>query len=211
MDFVTGLPIVGKYDYNAVLVVSCRYSRAIVLCPTTKDADAEQTARVFVQHALVVSGLPRVIISDRDPKFTSDFWQTLHARLGTKLSMSTAHHPQTDGLAERQIGSFEEALRAFCGFGFDADDLKDEQVNWVDLLPALAFAYNSSVHASTKQAPYMLERGYIPRGVLDALADSLPLKKVNPCSNATIYSDLLDLTARRAKDALRVAFEYSKG
>lgn len=116
MDFVTS-PLPVREGVNAVLLVTCRMTRAIVLVPTTSHATAFETAQHFYARVLPRIGLPRVIISDRDPKFASDFWQSLHKLVGTMLAMSTAHHPQTDGLAQRAIVSLEIALRTFCAFG----------------------------------------------------------------------------------------------
>jgi hypothetical protein len=57
-------------------------------------------------------GVPKSIVSDRDSKFVSKFWQSLHNAMGTKLDMSVAFHPQRDGLSERTIQTLEDMLRA---------------------------------------------------------------------------------------------------
>ncbi|GKE25205.1 putative reverse transcriptase domain-containing protein [Tanacetum coccineum] len=62
---------------------------------------------VFMRHGVLIS-----IISDRDGRFTSQFWQSLQKALGTQLDMSTAYHPQTDGQSERTIQTLEDMLRA---------------------------------------------------------------------------------------------------
>ena len=209
MDFVTDLNPVGPERYDAVLVIADRYSRCVMMIPTHKKAGAETTARLFLRHCISYTGLPRRIISDRDARFMCAFWQTLHALLGTRLSPSTAYQSQTDGLAERSIGSLEEALRTFCGYGFNAN-LPDAIVNWADLLPALAFAYNSSVHKSTQQIPFLLERGYVPRGILDAIKDALPLRRLKPSKEGTTYAKMLESAATRAKESLHSAFEQMK-
>lgn len=54
-------------------------------------------------------------VPDRDPRFTTLFWRELASRLGTKLHMSTAYHPQSDGQAERVNGVLEDTLRQFVG------------------------------------------------------------------------------------------------
>ena len=69
--------------------------------------------RVYFDNVFRHKGLSRVIISDRDPRFTSNFWRTLFRLLGTKLSFSTAFHPQTDGQTERVNRVIEEALRPY--------------------------------------------------------------------------------------------------
>ena len=90
-------------------------------------------------------GVPVSIVSDRDPRFTSRFWQKLHSALGTRLNFSTAFHPQTDGQSERTIQILEDMLRA-CVLDFHAA--------WDRSLPLAEFAYNNSFQTSIGMAPY---------------------------------------------------------
>ncbi|XP_070011104.1 uncharacterized protein [Nicotiana sylvestris] len=85
------------------------------------------------------------IISDRGPQFTANFWQAFQKRLGTKVNLSTAFHPQTDGQAERTIQTLEDMMRAY---------VIDFGGNWDDRLPLIEFAYNNSYQASIGMAPY---------------------------------------------------------
>jgi hypothetical protein len=124
---------------------------------------------IFWTNIINNVGCPRVIISDCDPKFTSEFWQNLFDFLGTKLVFSTAYHPQTDGLAERMIQTLEDMIRRYCAFGLQFKDGKGYTHNWVSLLPALEFAYNSIVHASTGKTPFELEKGWLPHMPRDVL------------------------------------------
>ena len=84
-------------------------------------------------------------MSDRDPRFTSKFWESLHKALGTDLSISTAFHPQTDGLSERTIRTLEDMLKA-CVLDFKG--------SWEKYLSLVEFAYNNSYHYSIEMAPY---------------------------------------------------------
>jgi transposase InsO family protein len=68
------------------------------------------------------------IVSDRDPRFTSKFWESLQVALGTKLRLSSAYHPQTDGQTKRTIQTLEDLLRA-C--------VLEQGVSWVECLPVL--------------------------------------------------------------------------
>ncbi|MBW0559952.1 hypothetical protein O181_099667 [Austropuccinia psidii MF-1] len=78
------------------------------------------TALLFRNNIISTWGVTKVIISDRDPKFTSEFWTNLYDILGTKLAFSTAYHPQTDGLAERIIQTMEHIIRRFCAYGMES-------------------------------------------------------------------------------------------
>ncbi|MBW0528865.1 hypothetical protein O181_068580 [Austropuccinia psidii MF-1] len=97
MDWVTALPPGGDKSYNECLVIVARYSKTQVFLPYHKDDTAMDTALLIWNKAISHTGLFKNIISDRDPKFTSALWTNLHKLLGTKLSFSTAYHPQTDG------------------------------------------------------------------------------------------------------------------
>ncbi|MBW0482193.1 hypothetical protein O181_021908 [Austropuccinia psidii MF-1] len=100
------------------------------------------------------------IMSDRDPQFTSSLWSNLHRLFGTKLSFSTAYHPQTDGLAERIIQTLEDMIRRFCAYGSDFKDSDGFTHDLCTLIPELELAYKTSVHSSAGQTPAMLEKGW---------------------------------------------------
>ena len=89
--------------------------------------------------------MPTSIISDRDARFTSELWQAMHKSFGSRLDMSTAYHPQTDGQSERTIQTLEDMLRA-CVIDFGN--------SWERHLPLVEFSYNNSYHTSIKAAPF---------------------------------------------------------
>ncbi|MBW0519815.1 hypothetical protein O181_059530 [Austropuccinia psidii MF-1] len=105
------------------------------------------TALLFWNNIISTFGVPKVIISDRDPKFTSELWTNLYDILGTKLAFSTAYHPQTDGLAERRLQTMEDIIRRFCAYGMDHKDHEGYTHDWVTLLPAVQLAYNTRKNA----------------------------------------------------------------
>ncbi|CAJ2637692.1 unnamed protein product [Trifolium pratense] len=78
----------------------------------TKGTLVPKLAEIYVEQIVKLHGIPTSIISDRDPRFTSRFWESLQEALGTKLRLSSAYHPQTDGQSERTIQSLEDLLRA---------------------------------------------------------------------------------------------------
>jgi len=102
-------------------------------------------AQLYIKEIVRLHGVPSSIVSDRDPCFTSRFWQTLQEAFGTKLTMSSAYHPQTDGQSERTIQSLEDLLRT-C--------ILDHLGAWDEVLPLIEFTYNNSFHASIGMAPY---------------------------------------------------------
>nr|GEV14841.1 hypothetical protein [Tanacetum cinerariifolium] len=116
--------------------------------PIRKDYKTEKLARIYINEIVARHGVSVSIISDRDGRFTSHLWKALQEALGTKLHMSTAYHPQTDGLSERTIHTLEDMLRA-CDMDFSG--------SWDTHLPLVKFSYNNSYHTSIKKA--MLIRG----------------------------------------------------
>ncbi|MBW0558698.1 hypothetical protein O181_098413 [Austropuccinia psidii MF-1] len=107
------------------------------------------TALLFWNNIISNCGVPKIIISDRDPKFTSELWTNLYDMLGTKLAFSAAYHPKTNGLAERIIQTMEDFLRRFCAYGLEYKENEGYTHDWVTLLPEVHLAYNTSQHSTT--------------------------------------------------------------
>ncbi|MBW0518962.1 hypothetical protein O181_058677 [Austropuccinia psidii MF-1] len=116
MDWVKTLPPSGDKSHNSCLVIVERYSNTPIFLPCHKDDTAINTALLLGSIVISHTGLFNNIISDRDPKFTSAHWTNLHRFFGTKLSFSTASHPQTDGLAERMMQTLKDMIRRFCAY-----------------------------------------------------------------------------------------------
>ncbi|MBW0581774.1 hypothetical protein O181_121489, partial [Austropuccinia psidii MF-1] len=108
MDWVTGLPPGGEASNNSCLVIVDRFSKTPIFLHCHKDDTAMDTDLLIWNRVISWTGIFTKIISDKDPKFTSALWKNLHQLFGTKLSFSTAYHPQTDGLAERMIQTLED-------------------------------------------------------------------------------------------------------
>ena len=77
-----------------------------------KIRSLERLAGLYVSEIVRLHGVPSSIVSDRDPRFTSRFWESLHKALGTKLRLSSAYNPYTNGQTEKTIESLEDLLRA---------------------------------------------------------------------------------------------------
>ena len=105
MDFITQLPVTAA-GHDTIFVVVDKLTKMVHLIPTTKSCSAEELALLYQQHNWKLHGLPQVIVSDRDPLFTSKFTRELLRLLGTKQAMSKAYHPQADGQTESSPGRF---------------------------------------------------------------------------------------------------------
>ncbi|KAG8493251.1 hypothetical protein CXB51_010731 [Gossypium anomalum] len=113
--------------------------------PVRMDYSLDKLAELYISEIFRLHGVPVSIISDKDPRFTSRFWDKLQEALGTQLYFSTAFHPQTDGQSECVIQVLEDMLRC-CILEFEG--------NWERYLPLIEFADNNSYQSSIKMAPY---------------------------------------------------------
>ncbi|CAA7028702.1 unnamed protein product [Microthlaspi erraticum] len=143
MDFVVGLPVSRTFD--AIWVIVDRLTKSAHFLAIKKTDGAAVLARKFVREIVRLHGVPASIVSDRDPRFTSEFWRAFQAEMGTKVHLSTAYHPQTDGQSERTIQTLEDLLR-MC--------VLDWGGHWADHLSLVEFAYNNSFQASIGMAPF---------------------------------------------------------
>ena len=119
MDFVTGLPPEGPRSYHSVLVIFDNDFKRAIFLPNHKDDTAMEVVLLSWNRIMPDLGIHKVIISNRDPKFTSEFWRNLYDMLGTKLAFYNSYQPKTDGLAERIMQTLEDMLRGFCTFGLE--------------------------------------------------------------------------------------------
>ena len=207
MDYIFGLPIT-KRGHTGILVVCDRFSKASHFIPCNENITAAGTVQLLMENCIKHHGLPRSIISDRDPRFMSKFWRAVFQKFGTKLQPSTAFHPQTDGQTERTNQTLEQLLR--CTLEGTAD--------WDLQLPILELAYNTSVSTSTGSTPYKIVYGreavtpldLTPTKDIPAVADYL--QKFSDLWGAT-HDNILRAQASQRKSAnkRRAPGEFSEG
>ncbi|MBW0560633.1 hypothetical protein O181_100348, partial [Austropuccinia psidii MF-1] len=206
MDRVTALPPSGDKSCNAWLVIVDRYSKTPIFLPCHKDDTGMDTALLLWSCVISHTGLFNNIISDRGTKFTTEIWTNLHRFFGTKLSFSTAYHPQTDGLAERMIQTLEDMIRRSCAVGLEVNDSDGFTHDWCTLIAALELEYKTSVHSSTGQTPAMLEKGWNPR----LPAETLRKDFIDIHPTASSFKIILDKVKHHAKKSMNDAFDYAK-
>jgi len=144
MDFICGLPTTSE-GFDAIWVLVDRLTKVARFLPYRMVWPVERLAELYFQRIFPIHGMPMSIISDRDSRFLSGFWKSLMRHSGTRLSYSSAYHPQTDGQTERVNQILEDMLRA-C--------ILDFQGSWKKYLPYAEFAYNNSYQQSIEMAPY---------------------------------------------------------
>ncbi|CAI5476246.1 unnamed protein product [Closterium sp. Yama58-4] len=152
MDFIMALPRTVR-GHDAIFVVVDKFSRAAHFIPTHGQVTAEEAATLFVDNVVRLHGVPDSIISDRDPRFTSKFWKQLFALFGTRLAMSSAYHPETDGQTERVNQTLEQILRSIT---------MHDAAAWDKKLSMAEFAYNNTHHSATGMSPFFALYGQHP-------------------------------------------------
>ena len=194
MDFVTKLPKTRKGN-DMVWVIVDRLTKSAHFLATRENAPLEKLAKLYVDEVVSRHGIPLSIVSDRDSRFASNFWKSLQRELGTKVHLSTAYHPQTDGQSERTIQTLEDMLRA-CVMEYGGA--------WDSHLPLIEFSYNNSHHASIGMPPYEMLYGRRCR---------TPSCWLEPGEKQFAGPEIVQITADKvkiAKEALRIARDRQK-
>lgn len=179
IDLITQLPKT-KQGNDAIIVMVDKLTKTVHLHPAKTTITAPQLAKVFMKEVVRHHGLPKSIISDRDPRFTSNFWRALWKGLGTQLNMTTAYHPQGDGQTERANRTTEDILRAFTDY---------QQNDWDEQLDNCEIAMNNSVQASTGYSAYYLGCGQHP-----ILPNNINVPILDESTNQTATEMLQQLT-----------------
>ncbi|KAK3012455.1 hypothetical protein RJ639_010378 [Escallonia herrerae] len=189
----------AEFNYYATFVAS------------PADCTAEEAARLFLKNVVKYWGLPKVIVSDRDPRFTGKFWTELFKLLGSELHFSTSFHPQTNAQTERVNALLECYLRHF---------VSANQTDWVRLLDVAQFSYNLIRSETTDQSPFEIAIGQQPLAPLTLVGD---YKGKSPLAvqvarswneQADVERSYLDKAGRKMKkwaDKRRRQKEYNLG
>ncbi|XP_030479163.2 uncharacterized protein LOC115696402 [Cannabis sativa] len=154
MDFIVGLPKSGSV--SNILVVVDRFTKYAHFGALSNQYTATKVVELFSNMVIKLHGLPRSIVSDRDPIFTSAFWRKLFELMGTRLKMSSSYHPQTDGQTEVTNRYLEQYLRAFTA---------DNPRQWSRFLPWAEYHYNTSYHSSIEMTPFQAVYGRTPPSI----------------------------------------------
>ncbi|MCH83302.1 transposon Tf2-1 polyprotein, partial [Trifolium medium] len=151
MDFITGLP--KSKGFEAIFVVVDRLSKYSHFIPLKHPYTAKSIAEVFCKEIVKLHGIPLSIVSDRDPIFSSSFWKELFKLQGTKLKMSTAYHPESDGQTEVVNRCLETYLRCF---------IADQPRTWVSWVHWAEYWFNTTFHSTTEKTPFEIVYGRPP-------------------------------------------------
>nr|GEX38417.1 hypothetical protein CTI12_AA187700 [Tanacetum cinerariifolium] len=151
MNFITCLP--KSKGSGSIIVVVDRFSKYGTFIAAPPDVTADDTAKLFFKNVVKYWGVPHVIVSDRDPRFTGRFWTELFKIMGTDLNFSISFHPQTDRKTERVNALLELYLWYY---------VSANQHNWARLLDVAQFSYNMQRSEATGKSPFELVTGRQP-------------------------------------------------
>ena len=160
IDFVVGLPV--QDDCDTICTVVDKATKMCHFIPCTEKISAKQVARLYWQFVGRLHGIPSVLISDRDVRFTSKFWKELWRLLGTNLRMGSGFHPESSGQVEIFNKLLEQTLRCTI-------HQLGETRNWLEVLPAIEFAVNNTPNRTTGYSAFYLNYGFHPLHPLQLL------------------------------------------
>ncbi|MBW0490058.1 hypothetical protein O181_029773 [Austropuccinia psidii MF-1] len=140
------------------IVIVDKYNKSFRFLPCHKE-DTEIDPELLLWSKIITTcGVPKIIISDRNPKFRSEFWTNLYDMLETKPAFYTAYHPQTDEIVKRIIQKIEEINRTFCTYGMEDKDHDGYTHQWVKILPEIQLACITNQNSTTQQSASLVEK-----------------------------------------------------
>ena len=194
MDFIFGLPK-SIHGNTGIWTIVDRFSKQAHFIPIKKTIKAHHMATLFISQIFKYHGLPMSIVSDRDPRMTSNFWKGLFENLGTRLNFSLAYHPQMDSQSEIANLTILDLLKAYV-------TEVDQRSQWEKYLPLVEYAYNNTVHTSTGKAPFEIIKGRSKSPLL--------LKVHGKIFAADEYSRDLQESFNKIKHAISISQERQK-
>ena len=154
IDFITCLP--KSEGKSFIMVVVDRLTKYAHFCALSHPFKASTVSTAFMETIQKLHGNPKIIVSDKDPIFTGNFWTKLFSCLSTQLTHSSSYHIQSDGQTKIVYKFLEVYLRCF---------VSDKRTQWVKWLPLAEWWYNTSFHTATKMTPFMTLYGYHPPSI----------------------------------------------
>jgi Chromo (CHRromatin Organisation MOdifier) domain len=204
MDFVTDLPITPR-GFDSVAVFVDKLTKMAHLAPTRKTVDALGVAQLLIERVISLHGVPLVMISDRDPRFTSEVFRAVTAQWPMAQHMSSAFHPQSDGQTERMNRLWEDIMRHY---------VSADQTDWDLRLPMVEFAINNSFHDSTQSTPFRLNYGRDPltpfTHQLKSRSEGEEVRRFSHLPAAAKFTEHMQESLQLAKQSMQAAQQRQK-
>ena len=168
MDFIIGLP--KSEGRSVIMVVVDRLTKYAHFCSLSHPFKASTFSTAFMETIQNLHGNSKIIVSDRDPIFTGNFWTKLFSCLGTQLAHSSSYHPQSEGQTNIVNKCLEGYLRCY---------VSNKKAQWVKWLPLAEWWYNTSFHTAAKMTPFMELYGYYPLSITSSLRENSKVQVVD--------------------------------
>jgi len=194
----------SKTGHNMVAIFVDRLGKRPITIPVRDTITARELVPLFLMHVVRHVGVPKSIVSDRGPQFISDFWNEFCKRIGTKIKLSTANHPQTDGQTEIVNQYFDQRLRPYINY------YQDDWDNWVAIID---YQQASLWHETTGQSPFLTEKGYEPRTSFDwetPIEADKPKERLNKEEAKALVTRLHDSWEKAKSNMTRSQQRYTK-
>ena len=144
MDFITRLPRTKKQN-DSIMVVIDKLRKASHFILVKSNYKAVNIVDIFMKENFILHGIPKIVITSRNAKFTSRLWMSLFKGRDTKLNFSTTYHPQTYGQTKGLNQVLEDMLRMY---------VMSQPTKWEDYIHLVEFTYNNNYQASLKMSPF---------------------------------------------------------
>ena len=193
IDFVTGLPTT-KRGNNAIATFTDKLTKMVHLVPLDfENSDASVIAQLYVDNVWKYHGWCTKIISDRDPRFSSNFWKELGRILGIHLALTTPYHPAGNGQSERTNQTMEQILRSY---------VDPRQNDWDLHLSPCEFSINDSISLTHKFTPFQLNYGQHPITAIDLLTKAITANEPIKVKAVKLYFDEMKDNIQKARQLL---------
>jgi hypothetical protein len=194
MEFITKVTRTRK-QHDSIMVVVDKLTKVAHIIPINITHEVANIVYIYLKEIAQLHGMPKTIVSNRDPKLTSNFWKVLFKGFGKNMHFSIAYHPESDGQIERVNQVIEHMIRMY---------VMDKPSKWEDYLHFIEFAYNNVYQASLKMSPFE---------ALYGRKCNKPMSWDNPADRAMVGSELLremEEKMMKIKQNLKVAQDRQK-
>ena len=183
-----------------MIVFICALTKWVEACPIT-STDAKEAAKALFEEIFTRHGCAKKLITDQGSNFTSALFSELCKLLGVQKIHTTAFHPEGNGTVERVNGTLIKMLAIF---------IEDNQKNWVELLPAILFAYRTGIHSAINMTPF--EAIYGRRVIMPQEVEQYVMPKLKPEAEVQVkdYIERIKLIQEKARENNQKAQEKSK-
>jgi len=192
VDVVGPLPTTMRGNCYLLTVVDhlTRYAEAFPM----KEATTIEIADIIIKNVICRHGLFDVMVSDQGGTFVSELATYIYKQLGINKRVTTAYHPQSNGVTERFNGTLKQLLKMWSN---------EEQDDWDELLCYALFSYNTNYHRIIQEVPFFVKEGRMPKQPIDYIIN----KQTEQYDSAHTYADELVQRLKRVQERVTELYQ----